>query len=231
MLYVPGVGEVPISYSGGVGESDTIVHTVRAVGAVSKALTSRRPGDIVGVRGPFGSDWRVDDARGHSVIVVAGGIGLAPVRPAVEHFLAHRSDYGSLTLVVGARSPRELLYPEQLSGWSGRFDIDVRVTVDAAGPRWHGHVGLVTQSLPSLLVDAEDTVALVCGPEVMMRFVAEELVERGLNARDLLVSMERNMQCGVVHCGHCQLREHFLCREGPVLDYDAAESLLMTPEL
>lgn len=231
MLYVPGVGEVPISYSGGVGAGEPIVHTVRAVGAVSRALTTRRPGDIVGVRGPYGSDWRVDQARGHSVIVVAGGIGVAPVRPAVEHLLAHRSDYGSLTVVVGARSPVELLYPEVLAEWGGRFDIDVRVTVDAAGSGWHGHVGLVTQSLPSILVDAEDTVALVCGPEVMMRFVAEELTDRGLNARDLLVSMERNMQCGVVQCGHCQLQEHFLCREGPVLSYDVAESLLNTREL
>jgi NAD(P)H-flavin reductase len=231
MLYAPGVGEIPISYSGGVDTREHIVHTIRAVGPVSKALSSLRAGAVVGVRGPYGSDWRVDAARGRSVIVVAGGIGLAPVRPAVEHFLANRSDYGTLSLVVGARSPRELLFPQLLGEWGGRFDIDVRVTVDAAGPRWHGHVGLVTQSLPTILVDAEDTVAMVCGPEVMMGLVAESLTERGLNAQDLLVSMERNMQCGVVQCGHCQLREQFLCREGPVLSYDVAAVLLSTREL
>ena len=221
MLYVFGLGEVPISISGDPAEPDALVHTVRAVGAVTRALRGLRRGAVVGVRGPYGSAWPVDEAAGHDVVIMAGGIGLAPLRPAIYHLLARRDRYGKVVLLYGARTPADLLYTRQLERWRGRFDAQIEVTVDAAPPgTWLGHVGVAGTLLPRAEFDASRAVALVCGPEVMMRFAIADLRHRGLAPEQIYLSMERNMRCAIGLCGHCQFGPTFVCKDGPVFRYD-----------
>lgn len=219
MLYVFGVGEVPISISGDPAQPEVLIHTVRAVGAVTRALRKLEPGDRVGVRGPFGNGWPLEQALGHDVVVMTGGIGLAPLRPAIHHLLSHRGQYGKLILLYGARTPGDLLYPKQLREWRGRFDMEVEVTVDRASHDWQGAVGVVTRLVDRVHFDAESTLAFLCGPEVMMRFGAMSLQKRGLDDDSLYVSMERNMKCAVGFCGHCQCGPFFVCKDGPVFPY------------
>ena len=220
MLTAYGVGEVAISVSGLAAELAPLCHTVRDVGPVSHALFMRAPGDVVGVRGPFGTDWGVDTLAERDAVIVAGGIGLAPLAGAAA-LLAERARAGGgrLFVAVGARSPSQLLFPAELDAWA-HAGAQVRVSVDAAPAGWSGSVGLVTQLLPELDFDPQSTVALVCGPEVMIRFSARALLERGVPARAIRISLERNMQCGVALCGHCQLGPLLLCRDGPVVTYD-----------
>jgi NAD(P)H-flavin reductase len=231
MLYAFGVGEVPISTSGPPGREGQLTHTIRAVGAVTQRLSAAEPGSVLGVRGPFGTPWPLDEAVGDDLVIVAGGIGLAPLRPAVQDVLARREAFGSVSLLVGARSPDDLLFLHDLEHWRGRFDLDVEVTVDAAGADWRGHVGLVTTLLPRVEVEPGRTTALVCGPEIMMAFVARALQARGLPSERIWVSMERNMQCGLGHCGHCQLGPVLICRDGPVFRLDEVERFTEVREL
>lgn len=219
MLYAYGVGEVPISISGDLTRPGPLVHTIREVGAVSRALCATEPGRMLGVRGPYGTGWPVAAAEGADVVVVTGGIGLAPLRPALHHLLAHRGRYGRVSLLYGARTPADILYADELRGWRSRFDLDVAVTVDAAEAGWRGRVGLVTDLVPATALDPGSAVALVCGPELMMRFVARALEERGLARDRIHVSLERTMRCGTGHCGHCQLGPKLVCRDGPVFPY------------
>lgn len=228
MLYSFGVGEIPISISGDAEQGETLVQTIRRVGAVSTALAQLKKGATLGVRGPFGSAWPVH-RTGCDVVLVAGGIGLAPLRPALYHLARHREQYGRITLVYGARTPDMLLYPAELERW--RRSLEVLVTVDHADDKWRGHVGVVTTLLPRVAFDPEKTVAMVCGPEIMMRFVAEGLLQRGVSASQLFISLERNMHCALGTCGHCQLGGLLVCRDGPVLSYDRVAPLLATREL
>lgn len=231
MLYALGVGEVPISTSGDPAHGDVLVHTIRAVGPVTQRLCASEPGAVVGVRGPFGTTWPLSAAEGGDLLIVAGGIGLAPLRPAIHDVLARRDAFGSVTVLVGARTPGDLLFVEELEHWRGRFDVDVEVTVDAAAPGWRGRVGLVTTLVPGASFDPERAAAFVCGPEVMMTFVARALLERGLPRERIWVSMERNMRCGLGHCGHCQLGPYLICRDGPVFRLDAVDHLTEVREL
>lgn len=231
MLYAFGVGEVPISISGDPETAGPLLHTIRAAGAVTRALCAARPGDVLGVRGPFGTAWELELAAGRDVVVIAGGIGLAPLRPAVYRLLAERERYARITALVGARSPDTLLYPRELGAWRDRFDIDVEVTVDHAERGWRGHVGVVTELLAGVPLDPARTVAMVCGPEVMMRLAARALVDRGVPGSAVRVSLERNMKCAVGHCGHCQLGPVLVCRDGAVLDYQRVARLLALREV
>lgn len=218
MLYVMGAGEVPISVSGAADEGPGVAHTIRAVGRVTRALEALRVGSVIGVRGPYGSRWPLDQAVGRDVVVVAGGLGLAPLRLALRSLLARRDEYGRLVLIYGARQPSDLLYTAEYPDWK-RLGLEVRVTVDRADPSWTGDVGVVPLLLRRLRLDPERTVLFTCGPEIMMRLsVAEAIADRVL-ARDVYVSLERNMQCAVGMCGHCQLGPDFLCKDGPVLAY------------
>jgi len=219
MLYVFGVGELPISISGDPEERERLVYTVRSVGQATHALVSRRPGETIGVRGPFGAGWPLGAARGKDVLVVAGGIGLAPLRPLIYHVLRYRDDYVRLLVLYGARSPGDLLYRKQLAEWSRAPDTQVLVTVDYGGLSWRGHVGVVTTLLRHVRLHVGRTVAYICGPEVMMRYVIRLLEARGLAPTDIYLSMERNMKCGAGFCGHCQLGPYFVCKDGPVFSY------------
>jgi anaerobic sulfite reductase subunit B len=229
MLYAYGVGEVPVSVSG-VGRGQVLVQTIRAVGAVTRALCAAAPGQMVGARGPFGTGWQLGWADGRDLLVVAGGIGLAPLRPVVLAALAARARYGRIVLLVGARSPGDLIFTRELETWRRR-GADVRVTVDHGHPGWSGQVGLVTRLIEGAVADPARTAAFVCGPEIMMRLSAEALVSRGVPAEDIAVSLERNMRCGAALCGHCQLGPWLLCRDGPVVSYAEAAPLLAVKEL
>jgi NAD(P)H-flavin reductase len=231
MLYAFGVGEAPISVSGDLTGPGPLVHTIRAVGAVTSALCKVGRGQDVGVRGPFGTAWPVAEAEGRDVVLVAGGIGLAPLRPVIYHLLANRERYGKVAVLYGGRTPAELLYPGELERWRGRFDMQVEVTVDSTPADWRGMVGVVTKLIPRADLDPDGAVAMVCGPEIMMRFTAAALEERGLAKERIFVSMERSMSCAIGLCGHCQLRELFICKDGPVFPLDAVEPLFTAREL
>jgi len=229
MLYAFGAGEVPVSLSG-FERGQVLVQTIRAVGAVTRALCAAAPGDMIGVRGPFGTDWRLSIADGRDVLVVAGGIGLAPLRSVVLTALDQRARYDRVVLLVGARSPDDLIFARELETWRRR-GADVRVTVDHGRDGWDGHVGLVTGLIENAIADPADTAAFVCGPEIMMRLSADMLVRCGVPASDIRVSLERNMRCGAALCGHCQLGPLLLCRDGPVVSYAEAAPLVALKEL
>ncbi|HYM90504.1 MAG TPA: FAD/NAD(P)-binding protein [bacterium] len=232
MLYLFGVGEVPISISGDPAEPRVLVHTVRAVGAVTRGLCRLKRGQVLGVRGPFGSGWPLGPAIGSDVVVVAGGIGLAALRAALYHLLGHRGQYGRIAVLYGARTPDDLLYARGLAQWRGRFDLQIEATVDAAGTgAWAGHVGVVTTLIPRAEFEAAEAIAFVCGPEVMMRFTIADLRHRGLTADRIYLSMERNMECAIGLCGHCQFGPTFICKDGPVFRYDRVEPLLKIREV
>jgi NAD(P)H-flavin reductase len=231
MLYVFGVGEVPISFSGDPSEERTYAHTIRSVGEVTGAIKRLEKGDIIGVRGPFGSHWPVEDLVGKDVVIVAGGMGLAPLRPAIYQLLSNRGDYGRITILYGSRTPRDLLYRNLLERWRGRFDLDVAVTVDRASGDWFGNVGVVTNLIPTAEFDLLESAALVCGPELMMRFTISELVIHGITKDSIYVSMERNMKCGIGLCGHCQFGPHFVCKDGPVFNFAGIESFFKVREV
>jgi NAD(P)H-flavin reductase len=231
MLYVFGTGEVAISISGDPNDKSKLIHTVRAVGTVTKAMQKLRRGDCVGVRGPFGSAWPVAEAEGRDVVIVTGGIGLAPLRPVIYHVLAHRERYGRFVLLFGARTPRDLLFARELEKWRGQFDFEVELTLDTASSDWRGNVGVVTTLLPRATFDPQDSVAMICGPEVMMRFTVQELQQRGLSTEHIFITMERNMKCAVGFCGHCQYGAHFVCKDGPVFRFDRVTALFGKREI
>jgi NAD(P)H-flavin reductase len=231
MLYAFGVGEIPVSISGDPQKPEILVHTLRAVGAVSKAIATAKKGSALGVRGPFGNPWPLTQVRGKNVLIVAGGVGLAPIRPAIYHFLSHRDEYATVTLLYGARTPQDLLYANELQRWRGRFDLSLDISVDTSGRDWKGRVGVVTKLIAKATPQPANTVAFVCGPEIMMRFTLRELQTAGLRDEDIFITMERNMKCAVGFCGHCQFGPAFVCKDGPVFRYDRIRSLFPLREI
>ncbi len=218
-LYVFGVGEVPISISGDAARPSVLVHTIRDVGTVTHALSKLRKGDTVGVRGPYGRGWPMEEARGKDVILAAGGIGLAPLRPSIRHVLANRDDYERVVIFYGARTPEDMLYPKELIKWRSRLDAKVSVTVDRADRSWHGNVGVITQLVSAARTNPSNTIAMVCGPEIMMHYMQIHLARLGVPDEAIFVSMERNMKCAIGRCGHCQYGGDFICRDGPVFAF------------
>lgn len=231
MLLAFGVGDVPLSICGDPGDPGLLEHTIRDVGGVTASLAAAEPGRVLGVRGPFGTGWSVADGAGGDVVVVAGGIGLAPLRPVILELAAARERYRRVTVLYGARTPDDVLFGVELQGWRQRHRVDVTVSVDRATSPWSGRVGLVTDLIPQARFDPDRTLALVCGPEVMMRHAAAALTGCGVPAGRIRLSMERTMQCGVGLCGHCLLREHFVCIDGPVFGLDRIQPLLTVREL
>lgn len=228
MVYAFGVGEVPISISGGNGGQ--VRHTVRDVGAVTHTIAATPVGGVLGLHGPYGKGWHLTDAPGADLVVVAGGIGLAPLRPVITEALARRGQYGRVVVLVGARQPADLVFTHEYGAWRAA-GAQLLITVDRADAGWRGPVGVVTALLFRARFAPARTVAFVCGPEVMMRFTARDLGYLGVPATNIRVSLERNMRCGVARCGHCQLGPLVLCRDGPVIDWHDAAPLLSIREL
>jgi NAD(P)H-flavin reductase len=231
MVYVHGMGEVAVSISSDPGKRSTLEHTIHRVGLVTTALAQKKKGDYVGLRGPFGSSWPVDVARGKDVCIVSGGIGLAPLRPIIYTMLHHRSDYGRIIVMYGGRSPLDLLYRVELEKWDNNHDIETLVTVDRGDTSWKGYIGVVTTLFNYIKLEARDTIAYVCGPELMMRYTVDELVTRGLPPEQVYLSMERNMKCAIGFCGHCQMGPTFICKEGPVYQLPRIRPLMDRKEL
>ncbi len=231
MLYILGNGEVPISISGNPDENEKLVHTVRIVGTVTKAMQRLKSGETIGVRGPFGSSWPVEKAIGNDVIVVAGGIGLAPLMPVLYKLISNRDKYGKVALLYGTRSPDDILFKKELEQWRSRFDLEVYITVDTAPKSWKGNIGVVTKLIRKASFDPYNTIAVACGPEVMMRFTGAELEKYEVPTDHIYISMERNMKCAVGLCGHCQLGPKFICKDGPVFRYDFMKPYLTKREI
>ncbi len=231
MLYVYGMGEVAISISSDPGKKGTIDHTIHRVGSLTTALAHMKRGDMIGVRGPFGSSWPVNVARGKDVIIASGGIGLAPLRPVVYSILRARKDYGRVIVLYGGRSALDLLFRVELEEWGNNHEVETLVTVDRGDSSWKGHIGVVTGLLSYIKLDARNTVAYVCGPEIMMRFTADELEARDIPVESIYLSMERNMKCAIGFCGHCQMGPTFICKDGPVYQLPQIRPLLDKKEL
>ena len=231
MLYAFGVGEAAISISGDTRQPDRLVHTVRIAGRVSRALYDAMPGSVLGVRGPYGRGWPVAEAEGHDVVLVAGGLGLPPLRPVLYRILAERSKFDRVEVIYGSRTPPDLVYYDEIQRWRARTDLRFQTTVDKAGRDWYGDVGVVTTRLPDARFEPSRTIAMLCGPEIMMRLTAEALQARGVAPDAIWVSMERNMKCAVGLCGHCQLGPAFVCRNGPVFRYSEIRPYLAVREV
>jgi NAD(P)H-flavin reductase len=231
MLYAFGVGEVAISMSGDPAARGSFVHTVRDVGRASGAVANLAAGAMVGVRGPYGSAWPTTAAEGSDVLLIAGGLGLAPLRPAIYQVLAHRERYGRVVLLYGTRTPDDILYRPQLEQWRRRLDVQVMVTVDHGDAEWRGDVGVVPKLIPRAGFDPHHALAMVCGPEVMMRFTADALRQAGIGMEQIYLSMERNMKCAIGLCGHCQFGADFVCKDGPVMRYDRIADILAVREI
>ncbi len=225
MLYMFGQGEVPISISSDPSQESRLDHTIRSVGSVTRAFEHLHSGDVVGLRGPFGTGWPMEKLEGKDILIIAGGLGLAPLRPVLYQLLSSPEKYGRLTLLYGARSPQTLLYQNQLRLWRDAGIMHVDVTVDRADREWKGEVGVVTRLIDGIDVDPVQTVAMLCGPEIMMRFCAYALLDRGLTGHQIYVSMERNMKCAMGFCGRCQYGPHFICKDGPVFPFYEIEDL------
>jgi NAD(P)H-flavin reductase len=225
MLYAFGAGEAAISISG--ANSNEIIHTIRNVGSVTGQLAKLKVGDPIGVRGPFGRAWPLPKRK--DLVIVAGGIGLAPLRPVIRHIEKNRKDYGQIHVIYGARQPKDLLYAQEIQEW--KKSMDITVTVDSADESWQGHVGVVTTFIERLKVIPKKTVALICGPEVMMRFAARELIKKEISEKNIYVSMERNMKCALAQCGRCQLGPHFVCKDGPVFSLPQLKNLWIVREM
>lgn len=231
MLYLFGAGEAPISISGDPSIEGRLVHTTRAVGSITKAMKRMKTGGTVGIRGPFGNGWPIAKAEGCDVILIAGGIGIAPLRSALYTLQTNRSRFGKIIVLYGARAPEDILFRKELERWRGRLDLEVNITVDHAARDWRGNVGFVTSLIPKIQFDEQQAVAMICGPEIMMRFAALELMKTGMEPSDIFVSLERNMKCAVGLCGHCQLGPFFVCKDGPVFSYDRVQSWLSIGEI
>ncbi len=231
MLYVFGVGEAAISIAGDPTQPENLIHTIRSAGRVSAALSQAAPGSTVGVRGPYGTGWPLAEAKGKDVILVAGGLGLPPLRPVLYEMLRDRERYGRIEVIYGARTPKDLVYYNQIQKWRDRTDLRFQTTVDAAGREWYGDVGLVTARVPDIRIDPANAIAFLCGPEIMMKFTAQALEAKGMTDGSIYVSLERNMKCAVGICGHCQLGPEFVCRDGPVFRYQDVRRFLSVREL
>lgn len=231
MLYMFGTGEAAISISSSPFKHNTLIHTIHKVGTVTSAISMLKKGDYLGLRGPFGSSWPVGAAIGKDVCILAGGIGLAPLRPVIYTLFKNRKDYGKIYILYGARSPRDLLYRVELEQWAKLYDVEVLVTVDHGDQSWKGNIGVVSSLLSYVSLDRNNTVSMVCGPEIMMKFTVEDLLDKGMKEENVYLSLERNMKCAIGLCGHCQFGPKFICKDGPVFSYPEVSSLFGRKEI
>ncbi len=230
MLYIPGYGEAAISMSSDLETANgLLVHTIRHIGNVTKAANRLKVGDVVGIRGPFGTSWPLDAIEGMDVVIACGGIGLPPLRGAIYQIIRNREKYGKITLLYGARTPADLMYPSEYETWQ-KAGFDMQVTVDRGDDTWTGRVGVVPMWFYHFRVDPHKTAILTCGPEIMMRFVIYEALARRIPSDHIYISLERNMKCGQGACGHCQQGPYFICKDGPVFPFRALENIFNVEE-
>ena len=227
MLYAFGLGEAPISISS--IRKDLLEHTVRAAGDVTNWLFNLKEGDYLGLRGPYGSHFPVEDCKGKDIVLLGGGLGLADIKPVVEYIIAHRKDYGRVYLLMGFKDPNGILYREDQKEWA-RY-VDTLLIVGKASEGWTGRVGLITDLIHEVEIKPENTVAMMCGPEGMMIACSDILSSFGVKKENIYLSLERHMKCAVGTCGHCQLGWTFVCKDGPIFPYSVLERLLKTKEL
>jgi NAD(P)H-flavin reductase len=227
MIGLPGFGEAPFTFSSPRVADGTIEHTIRAVGRLTKGLFKVKVGDMVHVRGPFGSAWPMEEVKGRDLLVVSGGMGMVPLRPFLLEVFANRAEYGKVIILFGARTPEELVYNEEFDSWQNQPDTVLLLTVDEVPPdqEWDGPTGVVTGLFSQMDIEPDNAAVLTCGPEIMMRFVARGLLLRRYSASRIYVSLERRMKCGTGHCGHCQLGPKFVCKDGPVFRYEELSGL------
>jgi NAD(P)H-flavin reductase len=231
MLYVPGVGEAAISISSDATQPQKLEHTIRMVGSVTRAMMRLGEGGIIGLRGPFGRGWPLQQLEGSDVVIVGGGIGLAPLRPVIYHILRNRARFGRIVLLYGCRTPNDRLYADQLEQWTAHEKIDVLVTVDNATPGWVGPVGVVMKLLQRIKVNADRTSVLVCGPRILNRVAAYQFLQLHVPPEQVFVSLERNMHCGFGRCGHCQYGPKFICKDGPVFSFAEIADIFAKEEI
>lgn len=229
MVYLPGFGESAISISSDPNDHEKLGHTIRFVGNVTRAVSRLKVGDIVGLRGPFGTYWPMKEMEGKDVFISCGGIGLPPLRPAIYHIIRNREKYGKVTLLYGSRTSSDLMFPKEYESWRNA-NIDVEVTVDRGDANWSGRVGVVPMWFYQFRIDPRKTAVLTCGPEIMIRFVIYEAMARRVPVESIYVSLERNMKCGQGSCGHCQMGPYFICKDGPVFRFDELQSFFNVEE-
>jgi sulfhydrogenase subunit gamma (sulfur reductase) len=221
-----GVGEAPISISSSPSRSNgTFELCVRRVGDVTSALHEMAPGDVVGVRGPFGHGFPIAKMKGKDVLFAAGGLGLAPLRSLINQVLDERGSFGRVIILYGTKQPSEILFKDELLSWADRTDVEFHMTVDRGDDKWRGNVGVITRLFPKVYVDPRNTVAATCGPPVMYRFVLMEMLGKGIPETQIYLSLERRMKCGVGKCGHCQINNLYCCQDGPVFSYAQIKGL------
>jgi len=227
MISVPGLGEAPFSLSSGPEKSDSFDTTIRAVGNVTGILDRYDVGARIGVRGPYGKGWPLEEAKGRDILIVAGGIGLAPLRPVLTTIQRNRNLFGNLEVLYGARTPADEMFVDEYEEWQRIEDTTLSLTVDSVpkGVTWPHRIGVVTTLFDDMRISPEDSIVMTCGPEIMMRFAARGLLARNFRRNQIYVSLERRMKCGMGHCGHCQIGPKFVCRDGPVFNYSDLEGL------
>jgi NAD(P)H-flavin reductase len=230
MVYMPGYGEAAISMSSDLETANgLLVHTIRHIGNVTRATSHLKVGDVVGIRGPFGTSWPLKSIEGMDVVIACGGIGLPPLRGVIYRIIKNREKYGKVILLYGARTPKDLMYPSEYEGWE-KANIEVQVTVDRGDDDWTGRVGVVPMWFYHFRLDPHKTAILTCGPEIMMRFVIYEALARRIPSEHIHISLERNMKCGQGACGHCQQGPYFICKDGPVFPFSALENIFNVEE-
>lgn len=220
MVYRFGVGEVAISIVSDPDEPEFLDHTIRAAGRVTKAIADLQSGDVLGLRGPFGEGWPLEEARGRNLVIVTGGLGCAPVVGAIEYIFRRRNQYGTVKILHGVKTPHDLLYRERFNAWRRHPDTEVLLTSDQPDKTWSYHIGVVTELFERVSIDSAKSLVLMCGPEIMMRLGVPILMRRGIPETAIYLSLERHMECGIGLCGHCQMGPYFLCKDGPVMRYD-----------
>lgn len=219
MLYLFGVGEIPVSIAGDPAQAGLLSHTIRTVGRVTRGFSQLQAGDRVGLRGPFGRGWPLAEAGDKDVLIITGGLGCAPVLPVINQILHNRDEYGRVSILQGVKHSSDLIWRNRYARWGQMPDTQVLLAADVADPQWSGTVGLVTTLFERIDLNFANSITMMCGPEPMMFAATDELLSLGVDADDIWLSMERNMQCAVGHCGHCQYGETFVCKDGPVFPY------------
>lgn len=229
MLYLYGVGEVAISIVSDPERTNIFTHTIRAIGRVTKALQKLVPGDRIGVRGPYGNGWPLEQVKGKDIVIITGGVGCAPSISIIDYILARREQYGNLSILHGVKHSDDFIFRKRYAIWQKSLNTEIHIAADQAGPKWPWGLGYVTDMIDKIKLNSEDTIAMMCGPEMMMNTAVNALNKKGVPEHHIYLSMERNMECGIGQCGHCQYGVFFICKDGPVFAYSEIKSLFHEP--